>query len=436
MSARENRWMVRRLLAAYRNWCRESGDLRQAGRKRQREESASPAEGSPLDFFERSSIELAERAAVLTREREAVPSLFSRLASRPPEKRKAAIRQNRAYRSWCFCERLIDECHHLLYSDIRGAEEMADLALGLAAELDPAYYGTGLVNDLKARAWAATGEVRRAGSDLARAENAFTVAEDLVEQGSGDALEEAQILEGKATLRRDQRRMPEALRLLGEAIEIYRQYNDFHRVGRAFVQKGQVYGALGDLERGSHCLRKGIALLDPLREPRVELAARHSLMLQLFERGRHHEAWFLLKAARPGFLAHGGVLLTLQLRWLEGRIQHALGREEEAEAALLEARSGFIVQGIGFDAALVSLDLAGLYAGQGRAAEMRRLAEEMLPIFQARDLHREAIAALILFQQAVRRETVTSELLQEIGAYLERARHDRELRFEPERALK
>jgi len=86
---------------------------------------------------------------------------------------------------------------------------------------------------------------------------------------------------------------------------------------------------------------------------------------------------------------------------------------------------------MGFDAALVSLDLAGLYAGQGRAAEMRRLTEEMLPIFSARDLHREAIAALIVFQQAVRMEEVSTDLLQEIGGYLQQARCDHKLRFEP-----
>ena len=56
----------------------------------------------------------------------------------------------------------------------------------------------------------------------------------------------------------------------------------------------------------------------------------------------------------------------------------------------------------------------------------------MRPIFQARDLHREAIAALIVFRQAVRMERVSESLLREIQLYLERARKDHRLRFEPD----
>ena len=50
----------------------------------------------------------------------------------------------------------------------------------------------------------------------------------------------------------------------------------------------------------------------------------------------------------------------------------------------------------------------------------------MVPIFSAQDVHREATAALLLFQDAARREAVT---VREVGAYLEAARGNPELRF-------
>jgi hypothetical protein len=53
----------------------------------------------------------------------------------------------------------------------------------------------------------------------------------------------------------------------------------------------------------------------------------------------------------------------------------------------------------------------------------------MLPIFQAADLHREALAALAVFQQAAAREAATVELVEEVAAFLGRARHDPGLRF-------
>lgn len=50
-----------------------------------------------------------------------------------------------------------------------------------------------------------------------------------------------------------------------------------------------------------------------------------------------------------------------------------------AEQAYVEARDGFVGLGIGYEAALVSLDLAVLYLRRGRTGSMRRVAKEMIP---------------------------------------------------------
>ena len=60
---------------------------------------------------------------------------------------------------------------------------------------------------------------------------------------------------------------------------------------------------------------------------------------------------------------------------------------------------------------------------------MGQLAEEMHPIFPAEDIHREALAALFLFQEAARRGAATVGLVEDLYAYLKRARKDPELRF-------
>ncbi|HYO15525.1 MAG TPA: tetratricopeptide repeat protein [Thermoanaerobaculia bacterium] len=431
---RENRRIVRTLLAAWRAY-RSGLGIRRGGRGILRSGQMPPVPPSPAagygQIFERSLLRLGAQAREIAVERGRVPELSARLDALPLVERRSVLRSDPAFRLWPFCEWLIEEGHRLIHVDLVRAEERADLALILAEELDPRAYGAPLINDIKARAWACIGEVLHILSDLRSADEAFALAESRVGEGTGDALEEARILELKAALRRDQQRTTEAHRLLDEVIAIYRQYRDFHLVGRGFVAKGQVYGAAHDLDAAVRWLRKGLGLLDPTRERHLELAARHSLMLYLHESDHHQEAWFLLKASRPEFQQHGGELLGLRLRWLEGKIQQVLGLLDDAEKALSEARAGFIAQGIGFDAASVSLDLAGLYATQGRTTEMRRLAGEMLPIFRSRDLHREAIAALIVFQQAVQMEKLTSHLLNEIRSYLRRARKDHKLRFEP-----
>ncbi|HEX5719562.1 MAG TPA: hypothetical protein VF179_25605 [Thermoanaerobaculia bacterium] len=415
----ERRKTVRRLLAR---------SERPAARAQKLQVDPAPAE--PVQLEEVGEIRLSDRARTLLREHAGVPELLQRLEGLTPAERMARVRSDRKLQSCPLCQRLIESSYDLVYAEMPRAEELAELAVAVSQELDARRYGTGLVNDLKARAWVCLGEVLRNQADLRAADGALAVAEALLAAGTGDVFEEAHLFEIKALVRRDQRRIDEAHGLLDDVIAVYRQYRDFHLVGRAFVQKGSVHGAAGELEPAVRWLRKGLGLLDPTRERRLELSARHNLMLCLQESGRDQEAWFLLKASRPEFLEHGGELLNLRLRWLEGRIQQTLGQLREAEQALSEARAGFLGQGAGFSAALVCLDLAGLYAAQSRTEEVRRLAEEMLPIFRSRDIHREAIAALIVFQQAVRMEKLSSGLLDEIRSFLRRARTDPKLRFE------
>ena len=53
---------------------------------------------------------------------------------------------------------------------------------------------------------------------------------------------------------------------------------------------------------------------------------------------------------------------------------------------LTAARDGFLAEGIPYDTALVSLELAHLYAEQGRTEDLKRISAEMLPIFASRNI--------------------------------------------------
>jgi tetratricopeptide (TPR) repeat protein len=377
--------------------------------------------------------ELAERASLLSRERESLPARLSHLlglGSLPAREQCRLLLSDPAFHSWAFCEWLIEECRDLTHAEAKRANVLAHLAVSLTECLSAERYGEALINDLRARSWACAGHVLLNLADLHGADEALEKAETFLDEGTGDRLEEAHVLEARAALLQNREQLSEAHLLIGEVVDIYRQCQDLHLVGRAFVRKGEISVSAQDLPAGIRWLRKGLGLLDPAREQRLGLAARLSLMLALHESGRNREAWFLLKASRSEIQQSGGELLSLRLLWLEGKIQQALGLPMEAERSLVEARRGFIAQGVGFDAAASTLDLALLYAGQGRSSEMRRLAEEMLATASARDLHREALAAVIIFQQAVWMDRVSSDLLLDLRAYLHRARKDSRLRFE------
>ena len=74
-----------------------------------------------------------------------------------------------------------------------------------------------------------------------------------------------------------------------------------------------------------------------------------------------------------------------------------------------------------FDAALAGLDLSISYLAEGRTAEVRELADEMVTVFRDLKVSREPLAALLL-QEAARRETATADLAREVAASLVRAR--------------
>jgi hypothetical protein len=71
---------------------------------------------------------------------------------------------------------------------------------------------------------------------------------------------------------------------------------------------------------------------------------------------------------------------------------------------------------------------------EGRTGEVRALSPEMGPIFESLQIYREALAALRVFWKAVEQEQATAELGRRLLHFLERARHDPELRFEPDSA--
>ncbi len=109
---------------------------------------------------------------------------------------------------------------------------------------------------------------------------------------------------------------------------------------------------------------------------------------------------------------------------MEASIIQGLGRPAEAEALYREVRSAFLSLEKGYDAALVSLDLAALLAEQGRTSELKPLAAEIVAAFGIRGVDREALASLLLFQQACAEESVTLEMIRRLAAELRKSRQE------------
>ena len=73
-----------------------------------------------------------------------------------------------------------------------------------------------------------------------------------------------------------------------------------------------------------------------------------------------------------------------------------------------------------YSVALVSLDLALLFSQEGRIEEMKQLSAELLAVFSSQEVHREAVAALVLVQRACEEERINTELIGRLATLLQR----------------
>jgi tetratricopeptide (TPR) repeat protein len=368
----------------------------------------------------------------LAGERAAAPRLWREIEPHGQERRRALVREDPRFATWGFHELLLDRSRQAALEDVHRAEQLLRLALDVAGRLDRKEHSSGAVEAAKARTWAALGNVLRVRGDFHRAEGAFRTAERHLSRSWLDPLDEALLLELKAPLRRAQRRFDEALELLDGALAIYKEVNEPHLQGRALMTRGVVLQYRGDPEQAAACFRRSLFLLDSLREPRLVGMSQYNLISCLQDAGQSAEAAALIPEARRMMEQVGTRSDLWRLRWTEGRVAASLGRHEAAAAALGEVREAFLDNALAFDAALVSLDLALVYLRQRRPGETRRLVAEMIPVFQSREVHREALAALIVFQRAAELDELTTGLIEEIAAYLRQARGNPKLRFREE----
>jgi len=346
------------------------------------------------------------------------PELWRRLEGRPYEEQLRLIEEEESLHSWGLCQLLLKKSIEAAFENPALAVSFANLAVRAAAHLGEAY-DPNWVFDLRARSWAYLGNARRVLGELRASDDAFRRAESwLLQSSTGNTKLVAELSDLKASLRRDQRRWDEALELVKRAQHLYQENNDARGVLKSILAEAKILDEKGDLNQAIELLSH----IESTSEPRLFAYARFNLLGCLTLAGRHKEAEQLLPEVRDLFREHAQPLDLVRLRWAEGSIAFGLGRLGPAEAAFHEVKREFLERQMGYDAALVSLDLGLLYAQERRAQELKRLALELMPVFESREVHREAVAALLMFQHACDEGGVTVQLVRHLAAFLRRER--------------
>lgn len=370
---------------------------------------------------------MVEPAQPLPADREAAESLWERLKRRTEELRWLLVERVEEFRNWVLVERAVAESLDLAPNHPRESLVWAKLAVRIA-ELVPGseawrwrlqgYAGIALTNAF------------RVCNDLPAARVARLRARQLWEAGEpGDPglLNRALLPWIEAALHRDERELPQALGKIAEALAL----DNGELRGKIFLTKASIHHALDEPEAATAANLEAARLIDAEREPRLAWGVCYNLVSDLLHLGRAEEASQRLPEVRSLAERLGGELDAARVTWLEAKVADGLGDLESARAGFERVRSTFQKPELSYDFALVSVDLSLVLLKQGETKRVRAIAEEMAFIFQSQQVHSQALAALLIFCEAAKREAASVELARQVARFLYRAQSDPELTFNP-----
>lgn len=342
-------------------------------------------------------------------ERQRAPDQLAELLARPEGDWEGAVEALGAP-TFSLAELALQRSLGLVHSDPERSCELARLGRMVADRLPEDMYGRERVADLRGYAWAVCGNALRVACELRQAAEAFAHAHRWLEQGSGYALEAIQVLELEVFLCRDTSDFAAALAKSSELISAYEASGRTKDMARAMVTRATIHEVMGEAEQAVEILERAEYLGGSVDDPWLRLCIRHTLIFSLARVGRIGEAAELLQNswglyeqfARPAVLA--------RRHWAQGLI--ALGRGAAGEAAeqLAEARRIFAQHGYLIDTALVTLELAVALAERFRWDRVEELARETLALLEGQPVHREALAAVRMLEEAGARRRFDREL--------------------------
>lgn len=394
---------------------------------------ASSAQLTPSRTDLGAALEAAERLRLETEaERAVAPALVARLEVLPETRARLLIQNQPRFRTWGLVEELIARSLQAVFeSEPSRGVRLARLAVSVAEQLDSDVYGRCLAADLRARAWGNLGNAYRCATQFRAAAAALRQADDLLLEGTGDPLEEANLLSYRASLATLLGDHELSLDILDAAAAIYRELDESVLLGKILLQKSTALAFL-DPARGLEAAREAERLVAGTGDRRLLFGARFNQIGCLVETGRPDQAQMLLKASR--YMTHDfdDPWSVLHVAWMEARLAFAQGRLEEAETAFERLLDELLRRDQRLDGVLAALDLAAVRLGRGKAREASELAAAMAQHLREWGAHARAREAWALLRHALSLERANDQLLREVADYLRRAWRNPRLRFRGE----
>jgi len=228
----------------------------------------------------------------------------------------------------------------------------------------------------------------------------------------------------QGSLRRQQYRYADAEKHLARAVLIYRVFGEERSAAKALLKLSFVYACLSRNDESLEAIYEAIKILDPKEDLKLAAIARQNLASCLCDTGDPQGARAVLSESRELIERHiredEAEIDSLLFQWLEGKIARGLGEHEDAERILLAVAEGFSDYERSYEVALVLLDLAESYLVSGDAKAVVKLVPEIEPLLVANDLDEKIISALLLFQNAIEQELLSTSTIAMVRRKIEK----------------
>lgn len=328
------------------------------------------------------------------------------------------------------CEELLRKSWALRHDKPREMVKFANAAVQVAQDLDPAIHGAQKVADYQARAWGELANAHRAADEHWEAQRAFGKAFQFLSRGTDDRRLKAHLHGLQSSLLGDQREFALAFNSLDLTITIYQRLKDSHSAGRALIKKAIYTHYSGRSEDALVINQQALALIDEKRDPHLPVVALQNRLTFLVACGRYKDAKILLFKNRHK-ISHGGRILATKVHWLGGQISYGMSDYETAESTFQEVKEVFEAEGLGFAAALVSLEIAMAQMRLGNYAEAKEGTIKAAAVFAALNIHREVLGAVGLLRDAFLYDKASVDLVEYVVSFIRKWEINPEARFLP-----
>ncbi len=279
-------------------------------------------------------------------------ALLADLEAMPAGRRGLALRNCSRFHTASLCREMASRSFAARFS---ASEEMVAWAEAAALVASSLPEGDAEA-DAAATAWANLGNARRIQGRLREADHALKRARQAMAAGTGSQALEDHVDSLEGTLRVYQRRLPEALEILGRLAARRCRRGDTLGQARALQQIGSALLYDERPEEAAALLVEALRALQVVPDLELECLATCSLVYAYLRAG--HPEWAESLWSRSDLYMRGAALrVRTHWMWVKGLIDLETGFPGPALAKIRQAREIFAAEGLRFDTALTTLDL-------------------------------------------------------------------------------